>query len=50
MIQRPLIILTALIALAPHTFAQEQSAKNSKPLRTAIRAARLLDVKTGALI
>ena len=50
MIPRPLIILTGLIALAPHTVAQEQSAKNSKPLQTAIRAARLLDVKTGALI
>src|ERR1043165_9738752 len=50
MIQRPLIILTVLIALAPHTFAQEQSVKNSKPLPTAIRAARLLDVKTGVLI
>jgi len=52
MIQRPLIIVTALIvALSPHTFAQEQSAKNSRqPLQTAIRAARLLDVKTGVLI
>ena len=49
MIQRPLIILTALlVALSPRTFAQEQSAKTSK--QTAIRAARLLDVKTGALV
>src|SRR4029079_13593757 len=52
MIQRPLIILMALIvALSPRTFAQEQSVKNSKQsVQTAIRAARLLDVKTGALI
>ena len=52
MIQRPFTILTALIvALAPCTFAQEQSPKNSKqPLQTAIRAARLLDVKSGTLV
>jgi imidazolonepropionase-like amidohydrolase len=50
MIQRPLIILTALIVtFSPRTFAQEQSPKNPK-LQTAIRAARLLDVKTGALV
>jgi len=50
MIQRPLIILTALIVtFSPRTFAQEQSPKNPE-LQTAICAARLLDVKTGALV
>ena len=46
------MILTALIvALSTRAFAQEQSPKNSKqPLQTAICAARLLDVKTGALV
>ena len=47
MIQRPIIVIAALLAaLSPCTFAQ----KPEKPIRTAIfRAARLLDVKTGAL-
>ena len=49
--QRPIILLAALIVvLSPSTLAQKQSTENSKPVRIAIRAARLLDVKTGALI
>jgi imidazolonepropionase-like amidohydrolase len=52
MIQRPLTRLAVLIlALSPPTFAQKQSSQKPKqPLQTAIRAARLLDVKTGVLI
>jgi hypothetical protein len=47
MIQRPIIVIAALlVALSPCTFAQ----KPEKPIRTAIRAARSLDVKTEALI
>jgi len=50
MIERPITLLAALIlALSPSTFAQKQSSENSKQ-QTAIRAARLLDVKTGLLI
>ena len=50
--RRILLFLAALIlALSPPTFAQKQSTDNSKPsVQIAIRAARLLDVKTGALI
>jgi len=52
MIQRPITFLAVLIlALSPPTFAQKQSTENSKqPALTAIRAARLLDVKAGVLI
>jgi len=47
MIQRRIIVIAALVVtLSPCAFAQ----KTEKPIRTAIRAARLLDVKTGALI
>ena len=52
MVQRLIILLAALIVvLSPRTLAQKQSTESSKqPVQTAIRAARLLDVKTGALI
>ena len=50
MFQRLILPLTGLI-LAQPTFAQKQSTETFKqPVQTAIRAARLLDVKTGALI
>lgn len=52
MLQQPLTRLAVLIlTLSPPTFAQKQSSQKPKqPLQTAIRAARLLDVKTGVLI
>jgi imidazolonepropionase-like amidohydrolase len=51
MIQRPIIVIAVLLlGLSPRTFAQQQATQKSKPVQTAIRAARLLDVKTGALI
>ncbi|HYV12612.1 MAG TPA: amidohydrolase family protein [Pyrinomonadaceae bacterium] len=52
MIQTTIIALAALtLALLPPTFGQNQSTKDYKQsVPTAIRAARLLDVKTGALI
>ncbi|HEY0724057.1 MAG TPA: amidohydrolase family protein, partial [Pyrinomonadaceae bacterium] len=52
MIQKPITVLAALVlALSPPTLAQKQSTGDSQqPVQTAIRAARLLDVKTGALI
>src|SRR6185295_1918104 len=52
MIQTTIIALAALtLALLPPTFGQNQSTKDYKQsVQTAIRAARLLDVKTGALI
>jgi len=50
MFQRLILPLTGLI-LAQPTFAQKQSTETFKqPVQTAIRAARLLDVKTGELI
>lgn len=51
MIQRSILLAALTLALSPPTFAQNQSTKDSKQsVQTAIRAARLLDVKTGALI
>jgi imidazolonepropionase-like amidohydrolase len=52
MIRRPILILAALIAALPSTvFAQTQSTENSaRAEQTVIRAARLLDVKSGTLI
>ncbi len=54
MIQRPIIAVAAalLLVLSPQTRAQNQPTEKSKqPLvQVAIRAARLLDVKSGALI
>lgn len=52
MIPKLITLLAALmLVLSPPTFAQKQSTNDSKqPIKTAIRAARLLDVKTGALI
>jgi len=52
MIQKLITVLAALmLVLSPPTFAQKQSTETSKqPVQIAIRAARLLDVKTGALI
>ena len=52
MIRRLLIMLAALILGLPSpVFAQRQATDNSqRPLQTAVRAARLLDVKNGTLI
>jgi len=52
MTRRPLIMLAALILGLPSTvFTQKQATDNSqRPLQTAVRAARLLDVKNGTLI
>jgi imidazolonepropionase-like amidohydrolase len=52
MIRRPLIMLAALIVGLPSpVFSQQQATDNSqRPLPTAVRAARLLDVKNGTLI
>jgi imidazolonepropionase-like amidohydrolase len=51
MIQRSIIVVAALLlALPPPTFAQKQPENSKQPAQIAIRAARLLDVKTGTLI
>ena len=52
MVLKPLIMLAALILGLPSpAFTQQQATDNSqRPLQTAVRAARLLDVKTGTLI
>src|ERR1051325_6406990 len=52
MIPRPLIMLAALVVGLPSpVFTQKQATDNSqRPLQTAVRAARLLDVKNGTLI
>jgi imidazolonepropionase-like amidohydrolase len=52
MIRRPLIMLAALIlGLPAPAFTQKQATDHSQqPLQTAVRAARLLDVKHGTLI
>src|SRR6185503_6099292 len=52
MIPKPLIMLAALILGLPSpVFTQKQATDSSqRPLQTAVRAARLLDVKTGTLI
>jgi len=52
MIRRPILMLVALIVGMPSpAFTQERAKSDSGPrLRTAVRAARLLDVKNGTLI
>src|SRR6185295_12210675 len=52
MIRRPLIMLAALILGLPSpVFTQKQATDSSqRPRQTAVRAARLLDVKNGTLI
>jgi len=52
MIPKPLIMLAALILGLPSpVFTQKQATDSSqRPLQTAVRAARLLDVKNGTLI
>jgi imidazolonepropionase-like amidohydrolase len=51
MIQSSIIVVAALLlALPPPTFAQKQPENSKQPAQIAIRAARLLDVKTGTLI
>jgi len=52
MIRRPLFMLAALILGLPSpVFTQKPAADNSRrPLQTAVRAARLLDVKSGTLL
>lgn len=51
MIRRSLIMLSALILGLPSpVFTQKQATDNSQRPQTAVRAARLLDVKSGTLI
>jgi imidazolonepropionase-like amidohydrolase len=51
MIQSSIIVVAALLlALPPPPFAQKQPENSKQPAQIAIRAARLLDVKTGTLI
>lgn len=51
MIQRIILLAMLIVGLSSPIFGQKQSTQNTKrPLQTTIRAARLLDVKSGTLI
>ena len=50
LIQRPIIVVTAALLVVLSTQTRAQNQPTEKPKQVAVRAARLLDVKSGALI
>ena len=50
LIQRPIIVVTAALLVVLSTQTRAQNQPTEKPKQVAVRAARLLDVKSGVLI